>query len=345
MSSTMVSSHYLAVREEWLARRNEAILEPELPIVDPHHHLWDRPDWRYLLPELLADLNSGHKITATVFVQCRAFHRAAGAEEMKPVGETEFVNGVAAMSASGRYGPTRICAGIVGHANLTLGARVEKVLEAHIRAGGGRFRGIRHITAWDHDPAVLNPGYPVPAGLLADAAFREGFAKLASMDLTFDAWLYHPQIPELTSLARAFPAARIVLDHVGGPLAIGSYANRREEIFPTWRTTIREMAACPNVHVKLGGLGMRINGFGFDAQAEPPSSEQLAAAWKPYIDTCVEAFGPERCMFESNFPVDKGSYSYAVGWNAFKRLAAGASAAEKADLFTGTATRFYRLGT
>jgi len=345
MSNTTVPNHYLAVREEWLARRNEAILEPELPIVDPHHHLWDRPDWRYLLPELLADLNSGHKITATVFVQCRAFHRAAGAVEMKPVGETEFVNGVAAMSASGAYGQTRICAGIVGHTNLTLGARVERVLEAHIRAGGDRFRGIRHITAWDRDPAVLNPGYPVPAGLIADAAFREGFAKLASMDLTFDAWLYHPQIPELTSLARAFPAARIVLDHVGGPLAIGSYANRRQEIFPTWRSTIRELATSPNVHVKLGGLGMRINGFGFDAQAEPPSSEQLAAAWKPYIDTCIEAFGPQRCMFESNFPVDKGSYSYAVGWNAFKRLAAGASAAEKAELFSGTATRFYRLGT
>jgi len=345
MSGNTGSSHYLAVREDWLGRRNEAILEPELPIVDPHHHLWDRPDWRYLLPELLADLNSGHKITATVFVQCRAFHRAAGAEEMKPVGETEFVNGVAAMSASGRYGPTRICAGIVGHANLTLGARVEQVLEAHVRAGGGRFRGIRHITAWDRDPAVLNPGYPVPAGLLADAAFREGFARLASMDLTFDAWLYHPQIPELTSLARAFPAARIVLDHVGGPLAIGSYANRRDEIFPTWRSTIRDLATCANVHVKLGGLGMRINGFDFDAQPEPPSSEQLAAAWKPYIDTCIEAFGPQRCMFESNFPVDKGSYGYAVGWNAFKRLAASASAAEKAELFSGTAARFYRLGT
>ncbi len=345
MSNTTGSSHYLAVREDWLTRRNEAILEPELPVVDPHHHLWDRPDWRYLLPELLADLNSGHKITATVFVQCRAFHRAGGAEEMKPVGETEFVNGVAAMSASGRYGPTRICAGIVGHANLTLGAAVEKVLEAHIRAGGDRFRGIRHITAWDRDPVILNPGYPVPAGLLADAKFREGFAKLASMDLTFDAWLYHPQIAELTSLARAFPSARIVLDHVGGPLAIGSYANRREEIFPGWRAAIRELATCVNVHVKLGGLGMRINGFGFEAQPEPPSSEQLATAWKPYIDTCIEAFGPQRCMFESNFPVDKGSYSYAVGWNAFKRLAAGASAAEKAELFSGTATRFYRLGT
>ncbi len=343
MSASSSPSHYLRVRPDWLGRRNEAILEPELPIVDPHHHLWDRADWRYLLPDLLEDLNSGHTITATVFVQCRAFHRATGPDEMKPVGETEFVNGVAAMSASGAYGATRICAGIVGHANLALGARVETVLGALVRAGGDRFRGIRHITAWDSDPVTLNPGNPAPPGLMSDASFREGFAKLAAMDLTFDAWLYHPQIPELTALARAFPGARIVLDHVGGPLAIGSHAGRRDEIFAGWRRTIRELAGCENVHVKLGGLGMRINGFDFESQAEPPSSEQLATAWKPYIETCIDAFGPRRCMFESNFPVDKGSYGYAVGWNAFKRLAATASAADKAELFSGTATQFYRL--
>ncbi|MGH7154996.1 MAG: amidohydrolase family protein [Acetobacteraceae bacterium] len=343
MSGSAAPTHYLHVREDWLARRNEAILEPELPIVDPHHHLWDRPGWRYLLPELLGDLNSGHRITATVFLQCRAFHRAAGPDDMKPVGETEFVNGVAAMSASGIYGPARICAGIVGHADLALGTRVEKVLEAHVRAGGDRFRGIRHISAWDADAETLNPGNPAPPGLLGQPAFREGLAKLAAMDLSFDAWLYHPQIPELTALARAVPAAQIVLNHVGGPLAIGTYAGRRDETFPLWRAAIQELATCPNVHVKLGGLGMRINGFGFDTQPDPPSSEQLAAAWKPYIDTCIAAFGASRCMFESNFPVDKGSYSYAVGWNAFKRLATGASAAEKADLFRATATRFYRL--
>ena len=336
-------SHYLPVREDWLARRVEPILEPALPIVDPHHHLWDRGGWRYLHDELLADMNSGHNITHTVFVQARAFHRADGPEELRPVGETEFVNGVAAMSASGLYGPSRMCAGIVGHANLALGAKVEAVLEAHLRAGGGRFRGIRHITAWDADPITLNPGNPAPQGVMATAAFREGFAKLAAMDLTFDAWLYHKQIPELTALARAFPGARIVLDHVGGPLGIGSYAGKHKEVFAAWEPMIRELATCPNVHVKLGGLGMRINGFDFDAAAEPPSSEALAAAWEPYIDTTIAAFGADRCMFESNFPVDKGSYSYAVGWNAFKRLAAGATAAEKAALFSGTAKRFYRL--
>ena len=233
MSTTTqpASSPYLPVRDDWLARRTEAILEPDLPIVDPHHHLWERPGWVYMLDDLLADTNSGHNIVATVFVQCRSMHRADGPEEMKPVGETEFVNGVAAMSASGVYGKTKICAGIVGHADLRLGARVRPVLEAHIRAGGGRFRGIRHITAWDADPTLMNPAYAPPPGLLADATFREGFSCLAPLNLSFDAWLYHPQIDELTALAQAFPDTRICLNHVGGPLAIGVYAGKRDEVF------------------------------------------------------------------------------------------------------------------
>ncbi len=345
MSATQGSHNpYLPVREDWLATTLEPILEPGLPIIDPHHHLWDRPGWRYMPHDLLDDVGSGHNIIATVFVQARAFHKADGPEAMRPIGETEFVNGAAAMGASGQYGPGRICAGIVGHADLRLGDGVVKVLEAHVRAGGDRFRGIRHIVAWDDDPVVLNPGNPAPAGLLGDATFRAGFAHLAPMDMSFEAWLYHPQIAELTALARAFPATKIVLNHVGGPLGIGKYAGRHAEVFPGWAASIRELAACPNVFVKLGGLGMRINGFGFEAQAAAPGSDALVAAWKPYIETCIEAFGPARSMFESNFPVDKGSYSYPVFWNACKKLAAGASASEKADLFVGAASRFYRLG-
>jgi len=321
----------------------EPILEPELPIIDPHHHLWDRHGWRYLLDELLADTGSGHNILATVFVQARAMTRAMGPVEMRPVGETEFVNGIAAMSASGIYGKTRVCAGIVGHADLTLGSRVEAVLAAHMRAGGDRFRGIRHITAWDADPSIRNPAYSPPRGLLADRSFREGFAVLGRLDLSFDAWLYHPQIDELADLARAFPEARIVLNHVGGPIGIGTYAGKHKEVFPAWAASIRAIAACPNVCVKLGGLGMRMGGFGFHEQMEPPSSEMLAATWRPYVETCIHAFGASRCMFESNFPVDKGSYSYPVFWNACKILARGTSASEKADLFAGTAARFYRL--
>jgi predicted TIM-barrel fold metal-dependent hydrolase len=342
-STPATNKHYLAVRQDWLDRRREAILEPDLPIVDPHHHLWDRPQWRYLLDELLADINTGHNIIATVFVQCRAMYRASGPVEMRPVGEAEFVNGVAAMSASGIYGNAKICAGIVGHADLGLGSRVEPVLEELMRAGGDRFRGIRHITAWDADQSLANPAYTPPPGQLGDKTFREGFAVLGRLGLSFDAWLYHPQIGELASLARAFPETRIVLDHVGGPLAIGPYAGKRQELFAGWKASIKDLAACPNAYVKLGGLGMRINGYDFHEKADPPSSETLAEAWRPYIETCIEAFGASRCMFESNFPVDKGSYSYPVFWNTCKLLAKGASKTEKAELFAGTAARFYRL--
>jgi len=338
-----IAANYLPVREGWLDRRKEPILEPELPVVDPHHHLWDRPGWRYLFDDLRNDTGSGHNIVATVFIQARSMYRATGPVEMRPVGETEFVNGIAAMSASDAYGKTKVCAGIVGHADLTLGSRVEAVLAAHSRAGGDRFRGIRHITAWDADSSICNPAYVTPPGLLADKRFREGFAVLGRLGLSFDAWLYHPQIDDLADLARAFPDTRIVLNHVGGPLGIGAYAGRRQEVFPRWVASIKALAAHENVHVKLGGLGMRIGGFGFHEQAEPPSSETLAATWRPYIETCIEAFGPAHAMFESNFPVDKGSYSYPMFWNACKLLTKSASAAEKADLFAGTATRFYRL--
>jgi predicted TIM-barrel fold metal-dependent hydrolase len=340
---TVSAAPYLAVRPEWLGRWREEILEPDLPIVDPHHHLWDRPGWRYLLDDVLADLGSGHNVVATVFVECRAMYRADGPQALKPIGETEFVNGVAAMSASGIYGPARVCAGIVGYADLRLGAAVQEVLEAHLRAGGDRFRGTRHIAAWDADASIMNPSWPVPRGLLADQAFREGFGRLAPLGLSFDAWLYHPQIPELTDLARAFPDTPIVLNHFGGPIGIGAYAGRRDEVFAAWRAAIRDLATCPAVVVKLGGLGMRVNGFGFEQAPEPPSSEALAAAWRPYVETCLEAFGADRCMFESNFPVDKGSYPYAAYWNACKRLTSGASADEKADLFRRTAARVYRI--
>ncbi|MGD9806508.1 MAG: amidohydrolase [Hyphomicrobiaceae bacterium] len=335
--------HYIANRADWLARVKETPLEPELPIVDPHHHLWDRPNWPYLLPDLLADTASGHNVVATVFVQCRAFHKATGPEEMKPVGETQFVAGVAAMSESGQYGRTRACEGIVGHADMLLGSRVEPVLEAHVAAANGRFRGIRHITAWDPNPVVMNPAYTPPRYVLKDTVFQDGLRTLGRMGLSFDAWLYHPQISDLTAAARAVPETRMVLDHVGGPLAIEGYAGKRDEVFKDWSIAIKELATCRNAYVKLGGLGMRINGFHFEDAADPPTSEALAAAWKPYIETCIEAFGANRCMFESNFPVDKGSYSYGVFWNACKRLAQGASASEKADLFAGTAQRFYRL--
>lgn len=334
---------YLAVRDDWLARVQEEILEPNLPIVDPHHHIWDRAGWRYMIDDLAADLGSGHNIAATVFVQCRSMHRQDGPEPMKPVGETEFVNGVAAVGASGLYGKQRMCAGIVGHADLTLGEDVRPVLEAHVAAGGGRFRGIRHISSWDADAGLMNPGYPVPQDLLMQAGFRAGFVELGKLDLSFDAWLYHPQIPQLIDLARAFPGTPIILDHCGGPLGLGPYADKTDAVFATWKASIDELATCDNVTVKTGGLGMRINGYDFHEPSDPPTSDRLAEAWRPYIDTCIEAFGADRCMFESNFPVDKGSYSYPIYWNACKKLTSGASATEKTDLFSATAARVYRI--
>ena len=331
------------IRRDWLDRRKEPVIEPELPIVDPHHHLWQRPEWRYLLEDLLLDTGSGHNIVATVYMEARSMYRGQGPEEMRPVGETEFANGIAAMCSSGICGKTRACAGIIGHADLTLGSRVEPVLAALMRAGGERFRGIRHGVSWDADPSIVSPTSPIRAGLLADKTFREGIAVLSRLRLSYDVSLYHPQIHEVADLASAFPDLRIVVNHVGGVLGIGVYRGKRDEVFSRWAPSMKALAAQPNVYVKLGGLGQGYTGLGFNEQAEPPSSEMVAARFRPYVETCIEAFGASRSMFESNFPVDKISYSYPVFWNACKLMAKGASSTEKADLFAGSAARCYRL--
>ena len=328
-------------KEQWLALVEEDVLEPALPICDPHHHLWDHPGSRYLLDELLADVGDGHNVVSTVFMECGSMYRADGEPAMQPVGETEFVNGVAAMSASGGYGECRACAAIVGYADLNLGAAVGAVLDAHA-AASGRFRGIRHAAGWDASAEVRNSHTSPSQGMMASSEFRAGFAELGKRGMTFDAWLYHPQIPELTALARAFPEQPIVFDHFGGPLGIGPYAGKREEIFAYWKDAVAELATCRNVVAKLGGLVMPINGFGFHKNDSPPTSEELAAATRRYYLHMIDCFGPERCMFESNFPVDKASSSYRVLWNSFKRIASGFSASEKAALFHDTAVRAYR---
>jgi predicted TIM-barrel fold metal-dependent hydrolase len=337
------SGLYADPREDWLALHKEEVIDPTRPIVDPHHHLWDRGGQRYLIEDIAADIGSGHNVIATVYVEARSMYRAGGPEALRPVGEVEFANGAAAMGASGGYGPAAICAGIVGHANLLLGEGARPVLEAEIAAGNGRFRGIRHSSPWDADPEVAGMYALRPPKLLLDPIFREGFVCLAPLGLSFDAWLFHPQIAELADLARAFPDTQIVLDHCGGPIGVGSYAGHREEIFAHWKAAIQDIAKCPNVVVKLGGLAMRLLGYDFHERPNPPSSEDAAAAWRPYIETCIEAFSPARCMFESNFPPDKGQCSYQVIFNAFKRIAAPYSKAEKTALFSGTATEFYRL--
>jgi L-fuconolactonase len=321
----------------------EEILEQERPICDPHHHLWDHPGNRYLLDELLADTGSGHNVVSTVFVECASMYRADGPEAFRPVGETEFVQGVAAMSASGRYGSTRAAAGIVSFADLSLGDAVRPVLEAHIAASPNRFRGIRHAAGWHESPQIQNSHSNPPQGLLLDPQFRQGFSHLAPLGLSFDAWLYHTQIADLTDLARAFPETTIILDHFGGPLGIGPYAGQLDAVFQEWKPAIDALAKMPNVVAKLGGLNMPRNGFGWEKRERAPGSKELAEATRHYYLHAIDRFGPDRCMFESNFPVDKVSCSYAVLWNAFKRMVSDFSEDEKQALFYGTATRVYRL--
>ena len=333
---------------DWLALTQEATLEPELPICDPHHHFWDLrparlPYQRYLLHELLADINSGHNVRSTVFIETRSMYRAEGPEEMRPVGEVEFVQGLAAASASGLYGSTKAAAAIVGHANLHLADGVAPVLEALQTASPNRFRGIRHSVTWDRHPEIQNTAAHNAEGQLASANFRAGAGVLARMGLSLDAWLYFPQLPELADFAKALPDLTIILNHVGGLLRVGPYANGDDEVLATWRQGIAAVAACPNVVCKLGGVGQPRTGYDWYAREKPIGSEELAESMAPYMNYCIEQFGPDRCMFESNFPPDKVGQSYQVLFNAFKRLSEGYSPAERAAMFHDTAARVYRI--
>ncbi len=328
-------------REEWLALTVEEAVEPNLLICDAHHHLWDHPGSRYLLDEFSADLGGGHRVDKTLFVECQQFYRNEGPDDFRPVGETEFIDRIAGPVHT-RSGATQVAAGIVGFADLFLGLAVQPILEAHLEASG-RFRGVRHASAWDASDRVHNAHTNPPRHLLQSPEFSAGLGCLESQGLTFDAWLFHPQIPELTQLAQAHEGLTIILNHMAGPLGIGPYAENRDEVFASWKNNMAGLARCANVYVKLGGRCLTMAGFGWHRRTTPPGSADLAAAIGPYYRTCIEYFGPERCMFESNFPVDRASCSYTVLWNAFKRLTADYSASERAALFHDTAARVYRL--
>lgn len=324
----------------WLSSTKEPALDADMPICDPHHHLWNHPTSQYLLDDLHEDTGSAHNITKTVFVECGSEYRSEGPESMRPVGETEFVAELARQSES-MSGAT--IAGIVGFADLTLGEKVQEVLEAHISAGEGRFKGIRHASAWHEDASIHNAHTNPTADLFSRSSFLAGIRILRKLNLTFDAWLYHPQISDLSSLASANPNVFMLLDHLGGPLGIGPYKNKRDEVRNVWRPQIKELALNPNVFVKLGGIGMSIYGSGWHKLPQAPSSQDLADAWKEDVLFCIEHFGVKRCMFESNFPVDKRGCSYTVLWNAFQRMIEGASEDEKRSLFFETANDFYSL--
>ncbi len=334
--------------KDWFALTPEPTLEPEIPVCDAHHHFWDiRPEripyQRYLLHELAEDINSGHNVRSTVFVEARSMYRSDGPEEMRPVGEVEFVQGLAAASASGLYGPGRAAAAIVGHANLNLGDKVEPVLDALRAASPNRFRGIRHSVTWDSHPEVENTAAHQIEGQMASQNFRAGARVLARTGLSLDAWLYFPQLPELVDFARAVPDLTIILNHIGGLLRVGPYADRDDEVLASWRSGIAAVAECPNVTVKLGGIGMPRTGFDWATRDQPIGSEEMAESMAPFMTYCIDRFGPDRCMFESNYPVDKMAYSYNVMYNAFKRLSQGYSAAERASMFHDTAARVYRI--
>jgi len=318
----------------------EAILEPDLPICDAHHHLWDRPDQRYLVDEFLADVESGHNVRSSVFIEWRSHYRPVGAVAMRPVGETEFA---AEVGERAHRSAVAVCAAIVGYADLSLGSAVAPVLEAHIAAGRGRFKGIRNVATWDSDPQVVGSPLICPPGVYRQERFRQGFSVLADYGLTFDAWVYQTQLDDLIDLARAFPHQPIVLNHTGGILGVGRYAGKRDQLFLSWRNDLHALAQFPNVYIKMGGLGMRRSGFDFYGHARDYSSTTIAAAWQPWIDVCIEEFGPERCMFESNFPVDGASCSYRVLWNTFKRLTNGCSSTDKSLVFHRTSTKFYGI--
>lgn len=319
----------------------EAPLESDLAICDAHHHLWERLPNGYLLDDLLQDLRSGHNVVSTVAVECRYAYRKDGPEELRPVGETEFLESVARQVAADPTIKTRVAAAIVGHANLTLGDGVAAVLEEHMAASPGHFRGIRHSTIWDASDALRRDAQQ---GLLADSHFRRGFAWLGKLNLSFDAWLYHPQLPELAALAQAFPDVPIILNHIAAPLGVGPYAGKRDEVFKVWRRGIAGLASCPNVVAKLGGVGSLRSGFDWHERAAKPSSAELATALRPYFEWCIENLGADRCMFESNFPVEKLSTSYVNLWNSFKRITQKYSAGERAALFHDTAAQVYRIG-
>jgi predicted TIM-barrel fold metal-dependent hydrolase len=307
----------------------EQILDPDLAIWDPHIHIGSHSDEPFMVDELRAVMQSGHRIIGTVFVECGVGYRRGGSEAFRPVGETEFV--VAA-------DPGRVIAGIVGYADLRA-PEIGDVLDAHIDVGAGRFRGIRNNGAWDASPDLRR----APAGLLADDGFRSGLAALERHGLSFETWLYHHQLSELAALSRDHPNVSVIVDHLGGPIAVGPYQGLRTDVLNIWRSGMRELAACPNVVVKLGGIGMTFFGMDWHERAGGATSEEVATAWGDEMRWCIEQFGVDRCMFESNFPVDRISFSYGALWNAFKRMTADASSAERDALFRGTAARVYRL--
>jgi L-fuconolactonase len=333
-------------REDWLSKAlPEPAVEPDLPIVDAHMHLWHHASGhRYFVEDYAKDVAaSGHRIEASIFIDCNAMYRASGPARLKSVGETEFALGQSAIAASGKYTDTRVAAGIIACADLSSGELVEETIAAHLAAGNGKLRGIRQRAKWDADPVVAAAVSVARPGLYREIEFQEGVRLLASKDLILEASIYHPQIPDVTALAHAVPEATIVVNHSASPLGYAGYRGREREVHRDWLRDMTDLATCPNVMIKLGGLLMTLAAFDFGAAPRPPTSAELADLWRPYIEPCVSLFGPQRCMASSNFPVDKAGFGYGTVWNMFKRITATYSDTEKKAIYEATAARIYRI--
>lgn len=332
-------------RAGWLAKAPpEAIIDSGLAVVDTHHHVWPWVErGRYMLDDVLADTATGHNVESTVFIECRFQYRTDGPAEFKSVGEVETVTAIARDCETKHKGKTRVAAGIVGYADLAMGDRVEPVLAALIKAGEGRFKGVRNSGGWHEDPIIGNNHHGAGPGHYLRKDFQAGLNRLTGLGLSLDALVFHHQHADMLALARACPDANIIMNHTGMPLGYGPFAGKQKEVLAVWRQHLPDIAACPNVTMKLGGMMMRLASYDYNQIPAPPSSEELARQWRPYIEPCIELFGAKRCTFESNFPVDKMGIGYAALWNAFKRIASGASPDEKTALFSGTAKRVYRL--
>lgn len=329
-----------AMRTDWLDQVQEEIIDPGREIIDPHHHLWNRGGSSYEMPQLWADTGSGHNVVETIFIECRAGYRVDGPDHLRPVGETEYVVGL--LDAAGDGGPP--VSGIVAHADLTLPIdQLDEVLDAHEAAAAGRFRGIRHAGAHEPSPDALSiPGRGAP-GQYLDPDFHRGVAHLGNHGLTYDTWHYHHQNRDFIALAKAVPDTTMILDHFGTPLGVGQYEGQRADIFVRWKDDMAALAECPNVVAKLGGFAMPDNGWGWHEQDRPPSSDEFIEAQADWYHHMISCFGPDRCMFESNFPVDRLSISYPVLWNALKKIASGYDDAAQEMMFSGTARRVYGL--
>ncbi len=325
---------------EWLSQLREDVIDPGREIVDPHHHLWPKPHLSYDLEELWSDTQDGHKVVQTVFLECGSAYRTDGPDHLRPVGETEFV--AAAAERASRQPEKAQIAGIVAHTDLRR-ADLDEILDAHVASAKGLFRGIRHSGSLDESGATLSIAGRAPKGLFSDPAFRRGVARLGELGFTYDTWVYHHQLKDYATLARAVPGTVMILDHFGTPLGVGPYAGKRDEIFAKWKDDIAEVAACPNVHAKLGGLAMPDNGFSWNTRDIPPTSDEFVEAQAPWYHRAIKVFGPERCMFESNFPVDRLSLSYRTLWNGLKKIAADYPEAAQAAMFSGTARKVYAL--